>query len=204
MPHDVDIAALLFPSETTTAPQNAPVTPDRGITMPGSDKPAPAPAARGSGDPVSDAFPSEAAPDPAASVSATLNPWADGLQADGATDRADEMRAVSEALAADFREGGMTAEDTAEVMGLAREAMGNTVPGVGVSEDRLVEMRVAAETFIAENQISADDIGLAQRLIRDLGAKTGGRVSEYLIGSGMGNDPRAIQRAVHIAKRRYR
>lgn len=37
----------------------------------------------------------------------------------------------------------------------------------------------------------------------DLVAKTGGRVSEYLINTGMGNDPRAIQRALDIAKRRY-
>ncbi|MDN3713293.1 hypothetical protein QWZ10_19050 [Paracoccus cavernae] len=89
-------------------------------------------------------------------------------------------------------------------MGLAREALGNIImPGVPVSDERLADMRADAEVYIAENQISPDDIGLAQRLVRDLDAKTGGKVSTYLIDTGMGNDPRAIQRAVEIAKRRY-
>lgn len=113
------------------------------------------------------------------------------------------MRAVSDALAADFREHGMTADDTAEVMDLAREALGNTMPGLPVSDDRLIEMRTSAEAFISKNQISADDIGLAQRLVSDLDRKTGGRVSEYLIDTGLGNNPRTIKKAVEIARRRY-
>ena len=208
---DPDIANLLFPTECPASTGAAPVQQaqqadkaDAAALLFGSDKPASAPAAGRSDDPVREAFPTEVGPDPAAAVAETLNPWAEGLLMDGDKDRADEMRAVGKALAEDFREGGMTAEDTAEVMGLAREALGNTMPGLAVSEERLIEMRGAAEAYIAENAISPDDIGLAQQLIRDLDAKTGGKVSAYLIDTGMGNDPRAIQRAVEIAKRRYR
>lgn len=213
---DPDIASLLFPTErpastnTSAAPaqqqaQQADKADKADAAAPlfGSDKPAPAPAQRPGDERASTVFPTEVAPDPAAAVAETLNPWADSLHMEGSPYRADEMRAVSATLAEDFREGGMTAEDTAEVMGLAREALGNTLPNLPVSDERNAEMRADAEAYIAENQIRPEDIGLAQRLVRDLDAKTGGKVSAYLIDTGMGNDPRAIQRAVEIAKRRY-
>ncbi|MFB9222743.1 hypothetical protein [Paracoccus cavernae] len=203
-----DIASLLFPSESPIKP--APPAQqgqqddkaDAAALLFATDDPALAPTLRPEA--ARDGFTTEAAPDPAAAVADILTPWADGLQAEGATERADEMRDVSEALAADFRESGLSPEDTGEIMGLAREALGNIImPGVPVSDERLADMRADAEVYIAENQISPDDIGLAQRLVRDLDAKTGGKVSTYLIDTGMGNDPRAIQRAVEIAKRRY-
>lgn len=203
---DIDLT-MLFPSEQPAAPAQPVQRADKAdaaALLFGDAKPAQPPAAPRSGDPIRAAFPSEAAPDPAKAVADTMTPWADSLKADGNAERAEEMRAVSDALAQDFRDTGMTADDVSEVMGLAREALGNSImPGFAVSDERLAEMRTVAEAFIAENQINADDISLAQRLVSDLDAKTGGRVSEYLINSGMGNDPRAIERAVQIARRRY-
>lgn len=114
------------------------------------------------------------------------------------------MRAVSEALSEDFRQSGMTQDDVSEVMGLAREALGNSImPGMPVSEERLLAGHEKAMAFIEENQISPHDIDLAQRLVADLDAKTEGQVSAYLIDTGMGNNPRTIAKAVEIAKRRY-
>ncbi|MFC3166811.1 hypothetical protein [Paracoccus fontiphilus] len=210
---DPDLS-MLFPSD---APSQAPewfqaqrheaeqARSDAAAILFGGSKASPAPATlAGDKDPTSAAFPTEGSIDAAASVAATLDPWADSLQADGNPAAAEEMRGVSASLAKDFRQSGMTAEDTQEVMGLAHEALGNSLmPGMPVSDDRLVEMRATAESWIEENQISAGDIGLAQRLVRDLDAKTGGRVSEYLVNTGMGNDPRAIERAIQIARKRY-
>lgn len=207
--------SMLFPSD---APSQAPewfqaqrheaeqARSDAAAIMFGGAPASPAPArlAGDDKDPIRAAFPTEGSADVAASVAATLDPWADSLQADGNPAAADEMRGVSASLAQDFRQNGMTAEDTREVMRLAHESLGNSImPGMPVSDDRLVEMRATAESWIEESRISTADIGLAQRLVRDLDGKTGGRVSEYLVSTGMGNDPRAIERAIQIARKRY-
>ncbi|MDF3607909.1 hypothetical protein PE067_18255 [Paracoccus sp. DMF-8] len=204
----MDTANLLFPTEPTAAPQGAPVaspasaTPTAASILFGDSKPA-TQAAQPPRDAIDEAFPSEARPDPAASVADTLEPWAASAQAEGNADQAEAIRETSAALAQDFRDSGMSQDDVSEVMGLAREALGNTMPNLPVSDERLAEMRTAAESFIAENQIAPDDIALAQRLVADLDAKTGGRVSEYLIDTGMGNRPETILKAIEIAKRRY-
>lgn len=210
---DPDIAALLFPTSDTLGPAAAsqsqpaaPTPPDAASIMFGGKDTSPVPAQRPGegGHPLAKAFHSEAAPDVAASVADTLNPWAESLQLEGKDAQAEEMRAVSEALSEDFRQSGMTQDDVSEVMGLAREALGNSImPGMPVSEERLLAGHEKAMAFIEENQISPHDIDLAQRLVADLDAKTEGQVSAYLIDTGMGNNPRTIAKAVEIAKRRY-
>lgn len=211
-----DPAYTLFPTDAPPSSAQAPLRAaeaprqgdkaDAAELMFGGASARPAPAQRPGidKDPIRNAFPTEDTPDVAASVGTTLTPWADALHAEGRQEAAAEMRAVADALAADFRQNGMTAEDTQEVMDLARESLGNMImPGVPVGDDRLAEMRTAAESWIEENAVSQDDLDLARRLVDDLDRKTGGQVKAYLIDTGMGNRPETIAKAVEIARRRY-
>lgn len=201
MPPDLSV---LFPSEDPSPPAARPgqtkaPAPADPAAMLFADENSEKPADKGSG-----MFPTEARPDPSSAVGSTLGPWADSLKVEGRADAAQAMRETADALASDFAQNGLSAEDTQEVMSLAREALGDTtMPGVSVDGERLAQMRVQGEAFVAENGISHEDLGLARCLISDLDKKTSGRVSQYLNDTGMGNRPETIAKAVELARRRY-
>ncbi|WP_157020501.1 hypothetical protein [Paracoccus sp. 228] len=95
----------------------------------------------------------------------------------------------------------MDPEDVRVIMDLTREAQGNTTFGA-VDPERLEIDRARATDQLIEAGVTDADVDLARRLVTDLDAKMGGKVSAWLRGTGQGNDPRTIQRAIAEAKRR--
>lgn len=196
---DPDHAHSLFPADV---PQGA-VPPKQFSSGPIAKPVTMAPPSKPASDPASatSLFPTEALPDPAAAVASTFEPWAVAAHAGGNAAQADEWRAAGEVLASDFRDSAMDPEDVRVIMDLTREAQGNTTFGA-VDVERLEIDRARATDQLIEAGVTDADVDLARRLVTDLDAKMGGKVSAWLRGTGQGNDPRTIQRAIAEAKRR--
>ena len=120
-----DPASALFP--TDPAPQPAP------FVQPGQ---APKDVAAG-------LFHTERAPDlHGKAVAGVIEPLAEAARMSGDLARADEWREASRTLSEDFRQSGMDVDEASAVMQLAREALGNTLPGLPVDEERLIDMEL--------------------------------------------------------------
>lgn len=135
-------------------------------------------------------------------VADILEGFAQSAAADGDHARAEEWQNAASGLSNDFRSAGTPENDIAEIMQLAREAMADVLPGSSVSAERLEATRIAAMDALTEQGVTDSDLGLARRLIDEMEAKTPG-LKAYLDGTGMGNSPRVIAKAVAEAKRRY-
>lgn len=196
---DTDHAHSLFPADV---PQGA-VPPEQFSSGPIAKPVTMAPQSKPASDPAfaSSLFPTEALPDRAAAVASTFEPWAVAAHAGGNAAQAEEWRAAGEVLASDFRDSAMDPEDVRAIMDLTREAQGHTTFGA-VDVERLEIDRARAADQLIEAGVTDADVDLARRLVTDLDAKMGGKVSAWLRGTGQGNDPRTIQRAISEAKRR--
>jgi len=198
-----DPAHLLFPSDAPTqAPDwlSSDASPMASVTVPAALERAHE--AMSEDEAAAAVLFKDDGPDPAASISATFEPWAVSAHAGGDPENAAEWREASEILAADFRGSGMDASEIAAVMELTREAQGDTMFGP-VTAERLATERARSEAHLMQAGVSDSDLALARRLVNDLDAKMGGKVKAWLAGTGQGNDPRTIQKAIAEAKRRY-
>ena len=131
-----------------------------------------------------------------------LEGFAHSAMTDGDPARAEDWRNAATGLANDFRSAGTPEGDIAEIMQLTREAMSEVLPGMSVSAERLEATHIAAMDALTEQGVTDSDLNLARRLIDEMEAKTPG-LKSYLDGTGMGNSPRVIAKAVAEAKRRY-
>lgn len=148
-----------------------------------------------------DALFSDAAPDlHEREISNVLTPLADDARLSGDTERAAELEAATASLAGEFAKAGTDPGTVAEVMQLAKEALGDTVTGP-VEPERLAEMEAQAHSWIAEAGITDAELSAARRMIDDLEAVTPG-IKAYLGDTGLGNNPKMIERAVREARRR--
>jgi hypothetical protein len=179
-----DPASLLFPSEDR--PQAEPYV-----------RPGKAP-----DDVAAALFRTERAPDlTGKAVAGVIEPWAEAARLQGDTAKAEEWREASRTLANDFRQSGMDADEVGQVMQLAREALGNTLPGMPVDEERLMVMEERAQQWMYERGVTDAELNAARQMIDDLDLKTPG-LKNYLDATGLGSDPRAIEKAIREAKRR--
>lgn len=189
----LDPAYSMFISD---APQEASAEPVQVSTAAAQAKPQ-----QSEADPSASLFPTEKTPDPAASVGSTFETWASAAFLSGNSLLADEIRGAAGALADDFRNTGMPSEEVQTIMDLTREHQANTAFGP-VSEQRLAVERERAIEHLVEAGVNDAELSLAHRFVSDLDRKMGGKVNQWLIATGQGNDPRTIQRAISEAKRR--
>lgn len=177
-------ANVLFPTEERAAP--APIA-----------KPGKAPE-----DVASALFRTERAPDLYdQAVKAVIEPLAESARIDGDADRAEQWRDAATTLTDDFRASGMDADEVQQVMELAREGLGNTLPGMPVDEERLSRMNEQGEAWMIERGVTDAEIDAARAMINDLELRTPG-LKDYLADTGLGSDPRLIEKAIREAKRR--
>lgn len=181
-----DAASALFPTEKPADPAAPPA----------------ASKAKAPEDVAAELFHTERAPDlHSKAVEGVIGPWAEAARLEGDAALADEWREASRTLSEDFRQAGMDAEEVGQVMELAREALGNTLPGMPVDEERLLHMQVQAEAWMVERGVTDAEIDAARRMIDDLDMRTPG-LKDYLDATGLGSDPRLIEKAIREAARR--
>jgi predicted GNAT family acetyltransferase len=180
-----DTASALFPTE----PKAAPIAPA-------------APKAKALEDVAAALFHTDRAPDlHSKAVEGVIGPWAEAARLEGDAELAAEWREAATTLSDDFRQAGMDADQVTEVMQLAREALGNTLPGMPVDEERLLRMNEQGLAWMTERGVQVAEIDAARRMIDDLDLKTPG-LKDYLDHTGLGSDPRMIEKAIAEAKRR--
>lgn len=115
---------------------------------------------------------------------------------DGDMERAAELGAAEKALAADMQQAGTSSADFGEALSIINDNLANDPALLAAKQDETLAslQQDIGPTFAA-------DLDAARRFIADLDRVSPG-VIRSLEGSGAGNDPRLIRKAIAEAKRR--